>query len=357
MVKNGKTMRCGCTTGSCAAAASKAAVIFLFSANVPKVVNIDTPKGLSLTLRIEDWERGEGWVRCGVRKDGGDDPDVTSGLIVYSKVETIDRGEIIITAGEGIGMVTRPGLQVEVGQPAINPVPRAMILKEVQKVLPLGGGVKITLSVPGGEKVAKKTFNSRLGVKDGISIIGTTGIVEPMSVGAFMDTLVLELSMLSACGHRKVVLVPGNYGKYYAVKNGIDESRIVSYGNFVGLMLEKSVECGFEEVRLIGDIGKLIKVAAGIFNTTSRIADARTEIMAAYAAHFGVGNETIDQILNSNTTEEGLEVIGKAGIDIGEFSKFVAERIVQKCRWYTGDKLSIKVDLISLKRGLLARVG
>ncbi|MCL6560025.1 MAG: cobalt-precorrin-5B (C(1))-methyltransferase CbiD [Firmicutes bacterium] len=355
VIKSDKKLRYGYTTGTCAAAASKAAAYMLFHDDVPETVEVDTPKGWLLTLNIEDPEKGMGWAKCGVRKDAGDDPDVTHGMVVYARAEKTGNGGIAIAAGEGIGTVTRPGLSIKPGEPAINPVPRAMIIKEVMKVLPEGEGVKITLSIPGGEKVAENTFNPRLGIVGGLSIIGTTGIVEPMSTEALKDTLALELSMIAARGHKEAALTPGNYGKSHALKSGVDESIIVSCGNFLGFMLEKAVEYGFEKIWLIGDIGKLIKVAAGIFNTAGRVADARAEIMAAYGAHFGAKKQTVDKILSSGTSEEALEILEKADIDIGEFSKFVAEKIADKCSWYTGGRLKVNVDLISQKRGLLAR--
>ncbi|MDK2878903.1 MAG: cobalt-precorrin-5B (C1)-methyltransferase [Thermoanaerobacteraceae bacterium] len=356
VVKGNKKLRYGYTTGTCAAAASKAAVYMLFHEDVPETVDIDTPKGWLLTLRIEDPKKGDEWAECGVRKDAGDDPDVTDGLVVYARAEKTGKEGIVIAAGEGIGIVTRPGLSAKPGEPAINPVPRAMIIKEVMQVMQEGCGVRIILSIPGGEEVAGKTFNPRLGIVGGLSIIGTTGIVEPMSLEALKETLALELSMIAARGQKKVVLTPGNYGKNYAVKNGVDESLIVSYGNFLDFMLEKAVEYGFEKIWLIGDIGKLIKVAAGIFNTAGRVADARAEIMAAYGAHFGAKKERVDNVLSSGTSEEAMEILEKAGIDIGEFSRFVARRIADKCTWYTGGRLKVGVDLISLKRGLLARI-
>ncbi|MCR4429581.1 MAG: cobalt-precorrin-5B (C(1))-methyltransferase CbiD [Tepidanaerobacteraceae bacterium] len=356
VVKNGKKLRCGYTTGACAAAASKAAAYMLFHGNVPETVVIDTPKGWPLTLDVEAPKKGDGWAECGVRKDAGDDPDVTHGMRVFARAEKTDAGCIMLAAGEGVGTVTRPGLSVEPGEPAINPVPRAMIIKEVMKVLPEGAGIKITLSIPGGEEVAKNTFNPRLGIEGGLSIIGTTGIVEPMSMEALKDAMALELSMMASQGQKKAVLTPGNYGKNYALKIGVDESMIVSYGNFLGFMLEKAVEYGFEKIWLIGDMGKLIKVAAGIFNTAGRIADARAEIMAAYGAHFGADRDAVDKILLSATTEEAMEIMEKSGVDTGEFCRFVARRIADKCAWYAGGRLKVDVDLISQKRGLLARI-
>ncbi|ADL07092.1 cobalt-precorrin-5B (C(1))-methyltransferase CbiD [Thermosediminibacter oceani] len=357
VLKNGKKLRCGYTTGSCAAAASKAAVAMLFNGDIPGTVQIETPGGELLTIKIESAQKGPDWAVCCVRKDGGDDPDVTHGLLVCAKVRKIDGEGILVEAGEGIGTVTKPGLPVKPGEPAINPVPMAMIKREVAKVLPEGCGVRLVLSIPGGEKVAEKTFNPRLGIVGGLSILGTTGIVEPMSLESLKETLALELSVLSAQGIKNLVLTPGNYGKSYAIKSGIDESLIVSCGNYLGFTLEKAVEMKFEEVHLVGDIGKLIKVAAGIFNTAGRVADARAEIMAAYAAYFGAGPDTVRKVLASNTTEEAMELIEKSGINLSEFAAFVAGRVRDKCLWYTGGKIEVSVELISNKRGLLAAVG
>ncbi|AEE90651.1 putative cobalt-precorrin-6A synthase [deacetylating] [Tepidanaerobacter acetatoxydans Re1] len=344
IVKNGKKLRYGYTTGSCAAAAAKAATFALFHDNIPQEIEIDTPKGWPLKLPIAYFEKGEDWSSCGIKKDGGDDPDVTDGLIIYCKAERA-----------GIGIVTKPGLQIKPGEPAINPVPRAMIKNEVCKVLPEGCGVRLTISIPGGEEVAERTFNPMLGIKGGLSIIGTTGIVEPMSTEALKDTLAVQLSILAAQGHKKVILVPGNYGKNYALKSGENPELIVSYGNYLGFALEKVVEYGFKDVLLIGDIGKLIKVAAGIFDTTGKVADARSEIMTAYAACFGVTKDVAINLLNSVTTREALNIIEKAGIDMESFSKFIAERIVARCMWYTGKSLDIGVKIFSLNQGFLAK--
>lgn len=354
IVKNGKKLRYGYTTGSCAAAAAKAATFALFYENIPREIEIDTPRGWPLKLPIAAFEKGEDWTSCGIKKDGGDDPDVTDGLIVYCKAERASEG-VIIAAGAGIGIVTKPGLQVKPGEPAINPVPRAMIKNEVSKVLPEGCGVRLTISIPGGEEVAERTFNPMLGIKGGLSIIGTTGIVEPMSTAALKDTLAVQLSILAAQGHKKVILVPGNYGKNYALKSGENPELIASYGNYLGFALEKAVEYGFKDVLLIGDIGKLIKVAAGIFDTTGKVADARSEIMTAYAAYFGAARDVVINLLNSVTTREALSIIEKAGIDMESFSKFIAERIAARCMWYTGKSLNIEVKIFSLNQGFLAK--
>jgi len=355
--KDGKKLRYGYTTGSCAAAASKAAVYMLFTGNEIDTVDIDTPKGWHLMLDVLDISTGKAWVSCGIKKDGGDDPDATNGLIIYVKAEPKIEEGIEVYGGKGIGVVTRRGLSVDPGKPAINPVPMSMILSEVKKVLPHGKGVRITISAPGGEEIAPKTFNPRLGILGGISILGTTGIVEPLSEEAIKASLELELSILCAEGYKRVIFAPGNYGKQYALEEGLDNRLVVSYGNYLGFMLEKATEFGFSNVLLAGHIGKLIKVAAGIFNTHSRVADARAEIMAAYAASFGADRNTVEEILHSVTTEEALDMIEGSKIDIGAFCRFVAEKIRTRCMQYVHNKLGVEVHLFSLKRGLLAKAG
>ncbi|MCG0275684.1 MAG: cobalt-precorrin-5B (C(1))-methyltransferase CbiD [Thermosediminibacteraceae bacterium] len=357
VLKDGKKLRLGYTTGSCAAASAKAATIALFSGSAPEYVKIETPAGKVLTIKVEEWENGGSWARCAVKKDGGDDPDVTHGLLVWAGVEKTSSAGIEITAGEGIGIVTKPGLPVKPGKPAINPKPMEMITKEVSKVLPEGEGVRVILSIPGGEKVAEKTFNPRLGIIGGLSILGTTGIVTPMSTESLKETLALELSVLSAEGAKSLVIVPGNYGRDFARKLGFDDALIVSCGNFIGFALDKAVEYGFKKVNIIGEIGKLIKVSAGIFDTANRIADARTEIITAYAALFGVAGETLKKLMDVATTAGALEILEKNNIELKNFCSFIAERVLERCLWYTRQKIGISVYLVSRERGLLAVAG
>ncbi|MGE4283637.1 MAG: cobalt-precorrin-5B (C(1))-methyltransferase CbiD [Clostridia bacterium] len=350
---NGKKLRRGFTTGSCAAAASKAAVMMLLENKIIESVEIDTPKGWRVSLPIKQVEKLDREVRCCVVKDGGDDPDVTHGIEIYAHARLIDSKHIIIKAGEGVGVVTRPGLQVKVGEPAINPVPREMILKEVREVLPEDKGVQITISVPSGQEIGKKTFNPRLGIIGGISILGTTGIVEPMSEEAWKESLALELSMLTAAGHRAVVLVPGNYGEHLAVETlHIDKSIIVRTSNFIGYMIEKCVEYGFERVLMVGHLGKLVKVAAGIFYTHSHTADARAEIVTAYAAAQGADIDTVQALLQSNTTEQAVEILEQAGIT-GVYD-MIANRVSIRCKQKSRDALEVGTIIFTLEKGILS---
>lgn len=352
-VINGKKFRKGYTTGSCAAAAAKAAVVMLISGKVLSQVDIDTPAGIRLTLPVTDVEFPANGVRCSVVKDGGDDPDMTTGLKVLAGAGFMNTEGIAVKAGEGIGTVLLPGLKVPVGQPAINPVPMRMILKEVGEVLPQGKGVEITLSVPGGDVVAKSTYNPRLGIEGGISILGTTGIVNPMSEEAWKDSLALELNVMAARGLKQIAYAFGNYGEDFAVRElGIDSDSIIKVSNFIGFMLDKAVECGLEKILLVGHLGKLVKVAAGIFQTHSRIADARMEILSSYAALAGAPKEITGKIYDCRTTEAAAEVINANGL------RSVYDRIVsnasRRCEQYTFNKISFGTVLFHSDNTLLA---
>lgn len=352
VVVNGKKYRKGYTTGSCAAAASKAAVSMLFSGKDIECISIDTPAGKRLMLEVTDITRTERAVKCAVIKDGGDDPDITTGLKIFAEAALKENEGISVNAAEGIGIVTLPGLKIEVGKPAINPVPMKMILKESGEVLPHGKGVEITLSVPGGEEVAKKTYNPRLGIMGGISILGTSGIVEPMSEEAWKDSLALELGMLSAKGFKQAVFTFGNYGEDFTLsKLDIDNKFIITTSNFVGFMLDKAVEQSFEEIVIVGHLGKLVKVAAGIFHTHSRVADARMEILTAYAALEGCSTEVLGKIYECRTTEAAAEIICNHGL-AGIYRRLVSNAS-NRCSEYTFNKIRVGTVLFNQDNNLL----
>lgn len=350
---NGRKMRRGYTTGSCAAAASKAAVSLLFgspdlAAADVAAVEIATPAGIVLSLPITAIERKEQVVSCAVKKDAGDDPDITNGLLIWASARKIPEG-IKIRGGQGVGIVRLPGLAVQPGEPAINPVPLRMITEEVQKVLPAGEGVEITISIPGGEEIALKTFNPRLGIEGGLSVIGTSGLVEPMSEEAWQESLRLELEQLAARGINRVILVPGNYGYDFACAElGLKGKPLVKFSNYAGFILKTAAALGFQEILLVSDLGKLVKVAAGIFHTHSSVADARMEIMAAYAGALGAGQELIRRVLEMNTTGAALEVIEKAGIS--GLPQMVAERAAQKAAEHIHNRAALGTVVFSGKK-------
>lgn len=328
----------GFTTGSCSAAAAKAAAYMLLSGNIKKRISIETPAGIIYTPAIEDISMEEKCVSCAVRKDGGDDPDITSGSLIYAKVFMADKSDdnneseskVIIDGGFGVGRVTRKGLDQPVGNAAINSVPRKMIESEVMQIMDLfdyDGKLKVVISVPDGEKLAEKTFNPRLGIEGGISIIGTSGIVEPMSTRAILDTIRVELNQLKEEGNSIAIISPGNYGLDF-MKNtyGYNLDRAVKCSNYIGDAIDIIRELSFEKILLTGHIGKLIKLSGGIMNTHSKEADSRMELMAAAAVKAGASIDIIDKILNCVTTEEAYKYILDNNLK-EEFSKYLMERI------------------------------
>lgn len=319
ITKDGKKLRRGYTTGSCAAAASKAAAIMLLGGGILETVYLMTPCGIGLTLIVHEIMRGEHSVSCGIVKDSGDDPDVTNGMTVYALVEKTDMPhEILIDGGEGIGRVTKPGLDQPVGKAAINSTPRRMITEEMRQVCEdygYRGGLKVTISAPAGVELAKKTFNPRLGIVGGLSILGTTGIVEPMSDEAVVETIRTELSMRAASGKTVVLFTPGNYGADY-IKNELHivPEAAVTTSNFIGDAFSLAAEFGFKGALLVGHIGKLIKVAGGMFHTHSRFGDCRMEIFASHAGMCGASADVVQRIMDSATTDDMLAILEKAGL-------------------------------------------
>ncbi|NLN97624.1 MAG: cobalamin biosynthesis protein CbiD [Eubacteriaceae bacterium] len=354
--KGGKKLRYGYTTGSCATAAAKGAVTSLLSGQLCSEVTIDTPKGWPLTLELIDCEFTEEWARCGVQKDAGDDPDVTDGLQIYVRAELTDQEGIQLLAGEGVGTVTLKGLSVPPGEPAINPVPREMICNEVNQVLSdynCNKGVLLEFTIPGGAEIAKRTFNPRLGVVGGLSIIGTTGIVEPMSEQALKETMAVELSILEGKGYRDIIFVPGNYGKNFVRSLGLDTDKLVKISNYVGFMFEKSEKMSIDRILFVGHLGKMIKVAGGIFHTHSSVADGRLEIMAAHAALLGAGQKCIEQIMAATTTDDAMEAIDQEHLP--GYYDHLAEVIKRKCEEKVFHHKKVEVILFSNKAGYLGQ--
>lgn len=308
----------GYTTGTCAQAATKAAAAMLFGGGILERVEVELPGGERLELKIEDVtvRRAEetqelpSLVSCAVRKDSGDDPDVTDQTLVYSAVSRKREPGILLEGGRGVGRVTKPGLEQPVGNAAINRVPREMILREAEAACEEAGyeqGLRVEISVPEGERLAAKTFNPRLGIEGGISILGTTGIVEPMSEQALIDTIRLDLKVKLASGNPFLIAAPGNYGlDFLKASYGIEPDEAVKCSNYIGQTLEMAEENGCRGLVLAGHIGKLVKVAGGIFNTHSRWADCRMELLGAAALRSGLGEEKALRILESLTTEDAL---------------------------------------------------
>ena len=352
---NNKKLKRGHTTGTCAAAATKAAVQALLSGTAVDKVQIHTPKGITLDLPVEDMQFGEGYVSCAVRKNGGDDIDATHGALVYSKVSKSDSG-ISIDGGFGVGRVTRKGLDQPVGNAAINHVPRSMIKEAVEDVLfsfDYKGGFDIVISVPEGESIATKTFNPRLGIEGGISILGTSGIVEPMSEKALVDTIKVEMNMRSQ-GNQVLLVVPGNYGKEFSESiPGVDPEKAVKCSNFVGEMLDYACEIK-RDIVLVSNLGKIVKVAGGIMNTHSRNADARMEILAANAAVAGASIGAVTRIMDCISTDDALDVLDEEGL-IDDVSRLLTDKIEFYMNHRTGGTIRTAAVVFSSKYGLLGK--
>lgn len=358
-----KELRKGFTTGSCGAAAAKSALYMLLTGSVKDEIEIITPGGAVFRTEVKDIFREGNRVRCAVIKDGGDDPDVTTGLHVTAEVcaeERIDGPlEIRIEGGPGVGRVTLPGLDQPVGNVAINRVPRQMIekeLSEVAELLDFRGRIRVILSVPGGEAAAERTFNPRLGIEGGISILGTTGIVEPMSTRAILDTIRVELNQRKALGDRIAAVSPGNYGLNFMKETyGYDLNRSVKCSNYVGDTVDMVREMDFRGMLLTGHIGKLIKVSGGIMNTHSKEGDARMELLAAGVIRAGGSMDTLRGILNCRVTEEALGIIqAESPALLRRSMESVMDRILYYLRKRAGAELPVECILYSNEFGLLA---
>lgn len=309
----GRKLKRGFTTGSCAAAASKAAVQMLLSGKEVAAVDLMTPKGILLHIPIEKISFGGGSVSCAVRKDGGDDADDTNGAYIFSEVRKNQEGRVRISGGIGVGRVTRKGLDQAPGNAAINRVPRNMITECVEDVCQsyrYGGGIDVLIYVPQGEEIAKRTFNPRLGIVGGISILGTSGIVEPMSETALLGSIKAEMNVFMAEGRKFLLTVPGNYGKDFVKEYpALEGQQPVECSNFIGDFLDMGLEAGAKGVLLVGNLGKLVKLAGGIMNTHSRNADSRMEILAANALLAGADADTAREILGCISTDDALEIL------------------------------------------------
>lgn len=375
-------MRYGFTTGSCAAAAAKAAAYMLLTGREKTKITIETPKGIPYTAQIRDICRKEREVSCAVEKDGGDDPDITTGALICARVSlpqeegreageagkdlgakagtvrSPEQAQIVIDGGFGVGRVTKPGLDQPVGNAAINHVPREMIEREVLQVcqvLDYCGSLSVEISVPEGEHLAERTFNPRLGIVGGISILGTSGVVEPMSTQAILDTIRVELRQQRALGREDVVISPGNYGLDF-LKNTYhyDLDKSVKCSNFIGLTIDMAVEEGFKRLLLAGHIGKLIKVAGGIMNTHSREGDCRMELLTAFAVKCGVAAEDAAKLLSCVTTEEAVRILDECGRR-QEVMDHAMERILFYLEKRAQGKLAIECIMYANDFGALAK--
>lgn len=317
----GKRLRCGYTTGTCAALAAAGAARLLLTGQAPASARLVTPKGWAVEAPLLACALAPDGrtATAAVTKDAGDDTDVTAGALICADVARRQAPGIAIDGGEGVGRVTKPGLDQPVGAAAINRVPRRMIEQQATAVcdeLGYEGGLQITIRVPGGAAMAQKTFNPNLGIAGGISILGTSGVVEPMSMQALIDTIGLEIRQARAAGHQHLILTPGNYGMDYLHRQGLDARGVpvVKCSNFIGDALDAAGAEGFATVLLVGHAGKLIKVAGGIMNTHSRCADCRTELFCAHAAVCGASPALCRALLEAATSDACIELLDAAGL-------------------------------------------
>ena len=317
-----KLLRCGYTTGTCAALAAAGAARLLLTGTTPETVALRTPKGIVVEVAPLFCRKTADGAECAIEKDGGDDVDVTTGLPVIAQVALLsDASGVVISGGKGVGRVTKPGLDQPVGEAAINHVPREMITEALHREAENAayqGGFSVTISIEGGEEVAKRTFNPHIGVEGGLSVLGTSGIVEPMSQQAILDTIQLEMNQASlrAGTPRRLILSPGNYGLDYLHETypKFAAVSVVKTSNFIGDTLDMAASAKFEEVLLVGHVGKLVKLAGGIMNTHSHTADCRTELFCTHAALCGASREVCTALMDAATTDACLDILDAADL-------------------------------------------
>ena len=356
VLKDGKKLRMGYTTGSCAAAAAKAAAWMLLTGKSLETIRLLTPKGIPLELEVLERDISPDMARCAIRKDSGDDPDVTDKTLIFAEVRRTVEPGVLIDGGPGVGRVTKRGLDQPVGNAAINSVPRQMIRENLEEVIRLTdwtGGLSVIISAPDGERLAKKTFNPRLGIVGGISILGTTGIVEPMSETALVETIHVELRQRRETGADYVLITPGNYGSDFIKGSlGLRDGKETQVSNFIGDGIDLCRELGFRGFVLVGHIGKLVKIAGNMLNTHSKYGDCRMDIMAACGGACGLRAPRIKEMLDCAACDDALRILQEEGI-YEETLKLLTERIAGNLRHRAGEELESGVLVFSNVYGIL----
>ncbi len=351
-----KTLRMGFTTGSCAAAAACAAAQLLVTGKAVPFVMLHTPKKITIFLEIAESSLSGNCATCAVLKDSGDDPDVTNGVLVYATVSLRSDGEISIDGGEGVGRVTLPGLDQAVGSAAINSVPRQMIRQAVRNVLGEGRGAHVVISIPAGRELAARTFNPRLGIVGGISVLGTSGIVEPMSEDALRETIRVELNIRRAQGMDSLVMAPGNYGRDFLQKHyGVSPDTVVLCSNFIAEAVEMAAKMGFRSLLFAGHIGKLVKVAAGVRNTHSKYGDGRMATIADIVSRHCTPEAfpaLRDKITACVSCDEAVRILKAEGLADAVLAD-MGRAILQTMSRWAGKAMQVSVIVFSNVYGVL----
>ncbi len=354
----------GYTTGACVAAGAKAGALYLLGREPEDFVDITALDGSLLKIPVAGIEPVDDGVMVEIIKDAGDDPDITNGTSVYTTLKLLKSEadlqvvhgksmryeHILFQAGEGIGHATKPGLSLQVGEPAINPGPRQLVYNSIHKLLQ-DTPCLVQVDIPAGTELAKKTLNPVLGIEGGISVIGTTGVLRPMSEEAFKNSLVPQIEVAKAAGFRTQIFVPGKIGERIASSWGLPAEAMVQTSNFIGFMLEAAADRELDRVLLFGHIGKLAKVAAGVFHTHNRVGDARLEVLGAYSAAEGMPAEGVRRILSAVTTEEALPVIEEYGLE--RVYDIIAARASYRAERLLFNRVKVGTVLVTLQGKLL----
>lgn len=355
---NKKTLRTGFTTGTSATAASKAAILSIINQSKIQNIEVKLPKGKTIMIPIHFCEFGKEKARCSVIKDGGDDPDVTHGAEIIVDLSLTDKkNEIIIEGGEGVGIVTKPGLGLEINKAAINPVPKKMIiqnLREVGENILKNHGIQVIISVPKGKELGPKTDNPRIGILHGISILGTSGIVIPFSTASYAASIRQNLDVSIAMGNDTVVLTTGGRSEDFARKIiELPDHCFVQMGDFSGYTIQQCSKKNIKKAFIVGFIGKLAKMAAGVKQTHVKGSKIDMKFLANLAQNCGANETIIKKILAANTARHVSEIIKENKIE-GFFSQICTETY-SHMKKLSDDKVSLEVILFDFDGEILAR--
>lgn len=351
-------LRTGFTTGTCATAAAKASLVAIMTQKKIKSVEVILPKGKKITINIASCKFNSTKAKCSVIKDGGDDPDVTHGAEIIVELQLTDNtNQVEIDGGRGVGRVTKPGLGLEIGSAAINPTPKKMIHENLTltgKQILKKNGIKVIISVPKGKEIAPKTDNPRLGITDGISILGTTGIVIPYSTASFAASIRQSLDVTIAMNDDTVVLTTGGRSEEFSKKEiRLPDHCFVQMGDFAGYAIQQCAKKGIKKARVAGFIGKLTKMAMGVKQTHVKGSKVDMDFLAKIASRCGATKETLDQIKNANTARHVQEIITKNKVD-GFFSAICSE-VYKQMRIHSENKVELEVILFDFDGSVLGR--